>query len=361
MIITIDARMLGNSGIGVVTKNILERIVLIKTNWHFNILADPHKTLEIWKKTPNNVTIIPCLVPIYSLREQFYLLSKIPKNTNVLFVPHYNIPVLFPGKIVSIVHDVCHLAMPECFPGLLKQLYAKTMFYLLAKRAKTVITDSQFTAEELQKYTAIDTSKIRVIHIAPDAFWLDPPSYLIPLEEKTDILFVGNVKPHKNIRTLIKAFIKIQSNIPGNLLIVGQKDGFITGDNEVGKLIENQPRILFTGKISQKKLKHLYSTARIFVFPSLYEGFGLPPLEALACGCPRVLCSRIEATQEVCGNFVEYFNSTDSDGLAAKLLTSFSETEHVSMNPRKLLDRYSWDTTVENYISVIEDSSHQSS
>lgn len=344
--ITIDARMINASGIGTVVKNILKRMIYLKPEWNFNILGNYGELNKFEYLHEDNVNIIKCDAPIYSIREQFELIKTIPENTDVFWAPHYNIPIFYGGKLVVTVHDVFHLAMPQFVEGVHKKVYAKFMFNMVKRKADKIITVSNFTASELKKYVGVSDEKIQVIYNGIDEEWFN-----VPLKEKVHhkpyILFVGNVKPHKNLKTLVKAFLEVKDNIEHDLIIVGKKDGFITGDGEVSKYVKgNEDRIIFTGYVEDDILKQYYKQADIFVFPSLYEGFGLPPLEALAAGCKRVICSNAASIPEVCSNMVEYFGFCDFYYLGRLIMTGNNRHKNCDISI------YDWNTCAKKYINM---------
>ena len=184
-----------------------------------------------------------------------------------------------------------------------------------------------------------------VVHNGVDAAWYKGTQKKRPGAQPY-LLFVGNVKPHKNLGRLLDAFDLLKDRIPHSLMIVGQKDGFITGDKEVVRRAERfGKRVQFTGVLSDDKLRGIYAAADLLVFPSLYEGFGLPPLEAMACGTP-VACSRAASLPEVCGNAVEYFDPQDSKDIAEKVLKLIQDGKRRKSLKNEGLKRvkgFSWD------------------
>lgn len=345
--ITIDARMINASGIGTVIKNILKRIIYLRQDWNFNILGVCDELNKFEYLHECNVNIIECDAPIYSIREQFELIKTIPKNTDVFWAPHYNIPIFYSGKLVVTVHDVFHLAMPQFVEGVHKKVYAKFMFNMVKRNANKIITVSNFTANELKKYVGANQEKIQVIYNGIDEEWFN-----VPLKEKVHhkpyVLYVGNVKPHKNLRTLIRAFVGVKEKVEHNLIIVGKKDGFITGDDEIERYVKgNEDRIFFTGYVDDDVLKQYYKQADIFVFPSLYEGFGLPPLEALAAGCRRVICSNAASIPEICGDMVEYFNPEDVEELKRKILSDGSGSKLYKK-------RFLWNQCCDTFLCLLD-------
>ena len=351
--ITIDARMINASGIGTVIKNILRRIVVIKPEWHFYILGNINELKSFEYLHKPNIECIECNAPIYSIREQFELLKKIPGNTNIVWSPHYNIPFLYKGKIVVTIHDVFHLAMPQFVGGLHKKLYVKFMFNMVKYKSDKIITVSKFTANELKKYVGVDEKKITVIYNGIDEEWFNVKKDN-PIHDKPYILYVGNVKPHKNLKVLVKAFLNVKNKINHDLIIVGKKDGFITEDKDIKNFVEkNENRIIFTGYVNDTLLKQYYKQADIFVFPSLYEGFGLPPLEALAAGCKRVICSNAASLPEICGDWVEYFDPDNIYELENLLIKESSIKLNNFMY--SILQRYNWENIIDEMICILED------
>lgn len=348
--ITVDARMINSSGIGTVIKNILKRMIVLRSEWNFFILGD---LLELKKYSffySNNVKLISCNAPIYSIKEQIELIKKIPKETDIMWSPHYNIPILYKGKLIVTVHDVFHLAMPQFVKGIHKRIYAKFMFRMIKCKANKTICVSNFTASELEKYVSIDKNKVEVVYNGIDKEWFNV-NLEKPVYDKPYLLYVGNVKPHKNLVNLVKAFELIKDKIPHDLIIVGKKEGFITGDKNIFKLTKKMSdRIIFTGYIDDNLLKQYYKQADLFIFPSLYEGFGLPPLEALATGT-RVICSDILVLKEICKNMVDYFEPLDIESISRCIIKNINNKKNDSII--NFYD-YNWNICVRKYIEVIE-------
>lgn len=343
--ITVDARMINSSGIGTVIKNILKRIIVLKPKWKFYILGNLVELKKYDFLNSNNVTLISCEAPIYSVKEQFELIRKIPKDTDIMWSPHYNIPIFYKGKLLVTVHDVFHLAMPQFVNGIHKRLYAKFMFQMVKKKADKIVCVSKFTANELKKYVGVDEKKISVIYNGVDEEWFNVP-FGKPVHNKPYLLFVGNVKPHKNLVNLVKAFKLIKDEIPHDLIIVGKKEGFITGDNHIYDLVKDIPdRIIFTGYVDNNLLKQYYKQADLFIFPSLYEGFGLPPLEALAVGT-NVICSDIPVLREILKNKVKYFDTMDFKSIAECII------KYKMCNVNKIRE-YNWEKATNAYIEIL--------
>ena len=320
--IAIDARMINHSGIGTYMKNLINTLL---EDYSLILLGAP---LEIKKHIRSgNIEIINFQSPIYSVSEQMMYPFKIP-DCDLFISTHYNVPLL-PVKAknrIVIIYDANHLAFYNHL-SLSQKLYTKLMMNGAVRLSGTIITISEFSKSEILKYLAVDPLKIKVVR-----FGIDPQ--MINLELKKDIpqsfvmpekflLFVGNVKPHKNLINLLRAFeIFLKSGKDYKLVIVGKKEGFITGDKEVFEFVEGNnllnEHIIFTGHIENWALYNYYRKASAFIFPSLYEGFGIPPLEAMICGCP-VIASDLTAIPEICGDAVLYIKALDPDDIAEKI------------------------------------------
>jgi glycosyltransferase involved in cell wall biosynthesis len=195
-------------------------------------------------------------------------------------------------------------------------------------KSDKIIAISEFTKSEILKYLTVDNEKIKVVHFGIDSEKIESElhdSLSIKSIPAKYLLYVGNIKPHKNLINLLKAFeIILSSHNDYKLIIVGKKEGFITGDNEVFKIVENnsllKANIIFTGYIENRELYNYYKSSSIFVFPSLYEGFGIPPLEAMICECP-VVASNITAIPEICGDAILYVNPMQPEDIAEKVNT----------------------------------------
>jgi glycosyltransferase involved in cell wall biosynthesis len=314
--------MINHSGIGTYMKNLINALL---GDYHLILLGIPSEI----KKHINSkeIEIINFQQSIYSVSEQFIYPLKIP-DCDIFLSTHYNIPLFHikAKKRIVIIYDANHLALCKHL-SLNKKLYAKFMMNGAVRLSDTIITISEFSKSEILKYLSVDPVKIKVVH-----FGIDPD--MINLELKKEIpraliisekflLFVGNVKPHKNLINLLRALeILLQSGKDYKLVIVGKKEGFITGDKEVFDFVECNKllneNIFFTGYIENRELYNYYRKASIFVFPSLYEGFGIPPLEAMICGCP-VIASDLTAIPEICGDAVLYIKALDPADIAEKI------------------------------------------
>jgi glycosyltransferase involved in cell wall biosynthesis len=319
--ICLDARMYEHSGIGVY---IQQQIAALQKDKSVQLTLLVPDYIPAWK----DIRQIIFPAKIYSMKEQLLYPFKIPP-CDIFWSPHYNVPLLPIRASMRWVtlHDVYHLRYAHTL-SLPKRYYARLCFAAACHRSDKIITVSDFSASEILSFFDV-AGKIEVRHNIVDTEKFSRPHDAATIQQVLKkyqidfpyILFVGNVKPHKNLITLLRAVESIHSEM-GNikLLVVGKKEGFITEDNEVKNYIAAHPdlasKIHFTDQVSHDELPVLYQQAQLFVFPSLYEGFGYPPLEAVAAGVP-VLCSHAGPMPEVCGDKVHYFDPTDAAALAS--------------------------------------------
>ncbi|WP_210490490.1 glycosyltransferase family 4 protein [Rufibacter aurantiacus] len=364
--LVIDARMVHSSGIGVYLKQL---IPFLLPSFQVSVLGKPEEINEFaWA---SSVQVIPAEAAIYSIKEQFELASKIPP-CDIFWSPQYNVPLLpiRAKKRVVTIHDTYHLAYRHTLP-LAQKVYATAVMKAAVRLADQVITVSHFSQTEIVKYTSCPPEKISVIYNGVDTlrFRADLPETAskqlkdaLPELPENYLVYVGNVKPHKNLITLLKAYAGLDSPLQAkyHLVIVGQKQGFITPDQEVFQFLEQQPSLRglvhFTGFVPDELLPFLYKCASLSVFPSVYEGFGLPPLESMASGCP-VVASSSASIPEVCGDAALYFRALDAEELRALLKTVLTDERlraDLVKRGLKQIEEYTWEKSAARHLSVLK-------
>jgi len=362
--ITIDARMLYSSGIGTYIFNVLSGLIETMPEISFEVLlssADINSLRGAKLLGYSNVKAIEIIANIYTISEQFELYYKV-RNTNLFWSPHYNVPLFLSKNIKRLVtiHDVYHLAFKNEL-SLAKRIYAKVLMQK-AVRSDMIITVSKFSKEEIIKYTNSESGKIEVIYngIEKDLgketkTVSDTNKFSNSIVKERYLIYVGNVKPHKNLKILVDAFtfLKHEKDYQAlKLVIVGKKEGFITNDKELFEKLDNMPQILddilFTGWIEDSMLKELYNHAEILVFPSIYEGFGLPPLEAMSMSCP-VISSDAACMKEINGEAVLYFNPKSVEQLKvaiASILNNNGLKNKLIEKGKKRTEFFTWENSV---------------
>lgn len=308
-----DARMINHTGIGTYIHSVLSSVsswgegiyltVLLPKNFDVSFIKYPH------------VSFIFKNIKIYSIQEQFIIPFLIPSDCDLVWIPHFNIPFFSRHRLVCTVHDIIHISLPSLVRGgHFASLVVRLYFVAIKLRKIKIISVSEFTASELNSKLSISKSQIIVV---PNLFFpLTKSSTEVNIVNGPYILAVGNLKKHKNLILLIKAFKGIKHKIPHKLVLIGKKSGINMLDTEVAELAEE--RIIFTGFVSDLQLRSYYGNAGLFVLPSLYEGFGYPPFEAASFGVP-VLISNIPALREMSSEFSTTFELDVLD-LQSKIL-----------------------------------------
>lgn len=288
-------------------------------------------------------------VPIWSRRNKL----------DIVFFPKSTISFFVRGKKIVTVHDLAYFMPSLRAYTLLDTLFMRIMIKSSCKRADMIISDSENTKTDIINILGINEDKIKVIYGAAD------PKYKVivddvKMSEIKDkyglngkfILFTGGITPRKNLIRLIEAFANISNKIPHKLVLTGGKGW---NNKKELELIEQNGKIKRLGFVPDAEMPYLYNLADIFVYPSLYEGFGLPILEAQACGCP-VIASNVSSIPEVGGNGVLYIDPNSISDISEKLIN----LAHDANLKRRLINegfknvkRFDWDKTTKELLDLI--------
>ncbi|WP_161569351.1 glycosyltransferase family 4 protein [Halapricum salinum] len=279
-------------------------------------------------------------------------------DIDVLFCPNANNPIVLPGTPrVICVHDILnYLGHAPWYYTALQRLRVP----LSLKTAESVVTVSEFTKQELMDKIGVDGTKIRVVHNAIDDIFFDPEGSKQTAVPDEYLLYVGGTHKRKNIDGVIEAFrtLKRKDKIPHKLLLVGPGPrSTYQGTGIDWESIQNDPDIVTVGYVDQRELKYIYENAETFVFPSYYEGFGLPPLEAMACETPVVASNRA-ALPEVLGEAAEYVDPDSPSDIANGITTLLDDPELRATRVREgkeRAERFRWDRTIDQYQEILED------
>jgi len=305
----IDLRWIDNSGVGNYIQGILPGIVEKLRDVSIVGLGDRTRLSSFPWSQATNLRLVDCRAGRYSIGEQFQLPRTISSNVDLFFSPYYTIPLLYRGPLAVTVHDMSHLVVHEIVSNWKKRMYAQLMYRAVRRRASMIFTVSEFTKSELLRLTqGARDDNIVPTHLGISAEWYSARQRP-PLRMRPYFVCVGNIKPYKNIRRLVEAFVSIRQQIPHDLVIVGQSEGLITGESaEFFEVVQAAgERVQLTGFVSHDELLSLVGHAQALIMPSLYEGFGLPPLEAMAAGVP-VAVARAASLPEVCGDAAMFFD-----------------------------------------------------
>lgn len=277
------------------------------------------------------------------------------KSGDVLFCPANIAPVFVPKskKLIVTIHDVAFLTYPESFSGFFR-VYYRFLMPIIIKRADKIITVSNYSKKEIEKYYLEAKGKIEVISLGFDKNF----KKLDNIKKKNQILYVGSLNKRKNFIGVLKAFELLEKK-DYKLLLVGNFSANFALDKKSKEVIEiakQNPNIEFKSNIDNKELIQIYNESVIFLFPSFYEGFGLPILEAMACGTP-VICSNSSSLPEVGGDAVVYCNASDINDIKEKIEQVLKDDNLQNQMIKKCLERaklFSWEKSAQEHIKVFE-------
>lgn len=347
--IYIAARFLTQPITGVQRYGIELSKAIIKINPGYNIkFAAPPNILHQDIAKSLNVEIVGNFTS--HLWDQISLLKFLRSKGNPLVVNFSNtLPVFYENKIVTI-HDIIHIKYPVSYSY---RKYYEFVFLLMIKYSKHIITGSKFSKNEIANFFKIDKSKISVVYSGVDEKFR-------PIKEnykENYILAVSSIAYHKNFTKLVEAFMKVKiKNV--NLYIVGGVNEKIFGSKSRRLLeeIKNDDRVKILGRVDDDTLIKLYSNALCFVYPSLYEGFGIPPLEAQACGCPVVL-SDIPVFREIYGDSATFFNPFDAQDIADKIeeaITNRSLRNSLKEKGLENVKKFTWENSAKSFFKILK-------
>jgi O-antigen biosynthesis alpha-1,2-mannosyltransferase len=274
-----------------------------------NVLGLARVAQEVVRRLPTLQWLVGGPSLLHPL-EPIWLTGVLAKRRPRLFYsPGFNAPPTSPVPFVFTVFDLIHLHVPE-ISGSRRRLYYHMLVRPAVKRARAVLTGSEYSRGEIVNWSGVDPGRVIVIGCAASAhFTPDGEAYTPGFPY---VFYAGNRKPQKNIARLIRAFARVQECESLKLVLTGDPEpALIALARDEG--IED--RLVFVGRVRDEQLAQLYRGAVAFVFPSLYEGFGLPPLEAMACGAP-VVSSTATSLAEVVGDAAIAIDPLDVDSIA---------------------------------------------
>ena len=330
--IGIDARKLEDFGIGTYVRNLVLALARIDRENQY-VLFVSKDGLE---GLPENFRQVTETSSVYSVRELYSLSWQIHRQKLDLYhATHYVLPAWLPCRAVVTIHDIIHLLFPEFLPNRLALLYARRMIRRSLIKGSRVIAVSHNTKADLMDYFGIDGKKIRVIYNGvEDLFRVPLPAAEIDATlERLGVprpyaLFVGNPKPHKNLHNVLRAFARARELRPFDaaLVSVGDRGATDLKTRQLCELLGIADKTHFTGHLPQDALAAVYQGASLFLYPTLYEGFGLPVIEAMASGVP-VITSNGSALREIAEGFAHLVDPLDVEELALAIARCMTEPE----------------------------------
>lgn len=302
----IDVRMAQHTGIGRYIRGVVHGLSIINSSFQYTLIGKRASQ----KDFPHQFSFFPTETPIYSLREQL-IPFEITRMVDCLHTPHYNAPLLWRRKLVITIHDLIHLRFPNYLTSPLAQFYANVMLPAVTRRADAIIAVSECTKNDLIERLKVDPKKITVIYHGINSQFLKKAGLHASQSKIQEpyFLYVGLIKAHKNLGTLLEAFrnLKNKSNLPQlKLYLVGTIDEKQKIVREWMAMLKAQNDISVYSNVDDGRLKELYQNALALVFPSFYEGFGFPLIEAMATQTP-IIASQAASIPEVLGEKAALF------------------------------------------------------
>ena len=357
MRIGIDARKLHDFGIGTYIRNLLRQLARLDHDTEFVLLARP-EDCEPLAALGENFRSLPETSRPYSVAEQIRIPFALKREGVTLFhAPHYVLPPLVSCRSVVTIHDCIHLMFPQYLPNRLAHVYARTSISLAARRATRVLTVSESSKRDILRFVDVPADKIAVIYNAYDErFGVEPDEAdVVRVRERYQlhdefVLYAGNVKPHKNLERLIEAFHMVRDRGLDQLklVLIGDEISRYAALRRAVHQHQLHKYVRFLGYLPEETLAVMYRLAGVFVFPSVYEGFGLPPLEAMASGTP-VVTSNVSSLPEVAGDAAILVDPYDPRAIADGIFRVLTDETLRRDLRRKGLARahqFSWEQSV---------------
>lgn len=362
--IGIDARMIRHSGIGTYLGNLLGEIPGAGPRAEEIRLFGESEKLRPFAK---DFTVCEYDAPIYSLVEQVSL-RRLSGTVGLWHSPHFNVPVRCASRLVVTVHDLIPWIFADRYFSKPKKLYFEFMMKVIRRKALRVIAVSNHTRNDLVRLFGFREERIRVIHEGVSGEFQPVrdgnrlraagKKYSFP-EGKGFFLYLGLLKPHKNVGLLVRTVKNLRKagKLAEKLVIVGKKDVKYPESAKNIEEICSDEDVIYIPSVEPQELAVLYSMATCFVQPSLYEGFGLPVLEAMACGTPVIVSDRA-SLPEIAGDAALCFEAESEESLAKALL-------EVSGDPRvrealvtkgfQRVRKFSWKRMAEETLEVYKE------
>lgn len=363
MKIAFDLRRIGNPGIGRYMKGLAEAVIRAAPENDYLLIVPSGFRDEIGAER-KNVRRVTSHAKCYSIREQIELPRLLVREKiDLLHSPHFNVPVFRPCRLVVTIHDVIYLECSQDLPSAIGKLYYRGMISAAVRFADRVITVSEFSRKDIIRHLKIAPEKIEVIYPGLDpGFGCAPEDCTRAVRLKYGIagkyiLYTGIFRPRKNHAGLIRAFRHfLDRGEQAQLVIAGPLDGSASELRQLVSEIGLNGKVVFTGFVKEDDLAALYSGARVYACPSLYEGFGFTVIEAMACGVP-VVCSPFTSLPEVACDAALYADANSAQDFGHALWEAFRDASlRASLVERGLnnVRRFQWNSTATRVLEVYD-------
>jgi len=360
--VIINATNIGRrlDGISVYTLNLLRELSKLETDVKFLVFLNRNSKYYLNDiRFPENFSIkwtANIISPDYGAKSHILRLIysnflSLKNKKSLIFNTSQLEAMFFRSAQVLTVHDVIPILFKEDHKK--QHYYYKYMLKHALNKAKAIITDSYYTKRLIELFFGLPADKVHVIHIGIQNIYLKGTEAFNNRRENF-ILYAGRIGPTKNTRGLLEAFELIKKKIEHSVVIAGSgKEPYVS------RLLKcvNDHRVIFKGYVANNELLNLYRKASLFVFPSFHEGFGLPPLEAMACGCP-VVVSNAASLPEVCGDAAYYVDPNDAESIAEgmhKVLTDEALRRNLIEKGLQRAKLFSWEKSAGEHLKVFEE------
>ncbi|MGQ0543303.1 MAG: glycosyltransferase family 4 protein [Blastocatellia bacterium] len=388
MRIGVDACCWGNKrGFGRFTRELLDALLKIDEHNEYLFFIDsetkdlgdmPSRVTKVIAKTEHSQVIAASADGRRSLSDIWSMSREVWKHKiDVFFFPsvYSYFPILNRTKVVLTIHDVIAEHHPGLiFPNSKSQFFWKIKQRIAIGQANLIATVSEYSKKEIKEYFGLQESRMRIISEAArpvfkvlptnNGFVTTLANYQLHLGERF-LLYVGGISPHKNLNTLIEAFkriVDLEPNKPLKLILVGdyKDDPFFSAYPKLKEQVANlglDDKVAFTGFIPDEDLAYLYNAATLLVFPSLEEGFGLPAIEAMACGTP-VAASNTGSLPEVLGHVGRFFDPTKVGEMAEVIRNVLSDEpmrQQMKTDGLKRSQNFLWKKAAEDTLAIFNE------
>jgi glycosyltransferase involved in cell wall biosynthesis len=357
--VAIDARWLHLGGLGTYAYHLIAGFARHGNGFTLRGIVNQRNAERI---APFCDRVVIAEASMYSLREQLEI-ARAARGADLLHVPHYNAPLLYHGPMLVSIHDVIHITAPVYRRDVRAWLYARPVLNLVARKADHIVTVSEYSKAQIVDQLRVPSSKVTAIYNGVNSQFccadrneaFAAVSTALGLKSPY-VLYVGNLKPHKNVSTLLRAFAMLRkgTDIPQELLIIGDDARWGRARREECSRLGINDTTHFVPEVAQKLLPKIYAAADLLVMPSTIEGFGLPVLEAMACGTP-VVCSRATSLPEVGGDAVLYFDPASPEDLASvieRVVNSSELQEKLREKGLERAKRFTWEDSIRKHVEL---------
>lgn len=351
------------AGVAVYSKEMLSEIVKKDNVNKYTIILNKEVKEYFGVKNLDNIDVIEltdlCKKPFIRILFEIFILPFIvlTRKVDLIFTPYVSTSIFSSCKKITVIHDIMPLIIKKY--SMIRQYFVRLMMFVSMKFADRIVTVSQSSMNDLKKHYPRFQDKVSFIHNGVRKTFCVTDSFkLNNTYNYKYILFVGTLQPSKNLLRLIEAYGLIKNKIEENLVIIGGRGWQIA--DKLQLLINKyklQDRIVFSGYVEQSELITLYCNATFLAYPSLYEGFGFPPLEAMQCGT-AVLASNIASIPEVCGNAALYVNPYSIKDISEKITLLCNDKKLVDNLVKRgfeQVNKFDWENSADKMLKIFYD------